>query len=197
MNKTEEKEISADIGGHPIPCTVIRSSRKSLGLEIRADGSIVVRAPYRVSEKQINSFLCRKSSWITEHRSRVLTRTQEKQQHPVISEAEKKRMRELAEYVFSVKTARFAQIAGVAYGKITVRDQKTRWGSCSSRGNLNFNFRLMMAPEEIQDYVVVHELCHRKFMNHSPQFWAEVEKILPDYRERRIWLRENGWRLMD
>ena len=189
MNKTERKKITVEIGEKTVWCTVIRSSRKSLGLEIRSDGSIVVRAPYRVSEKQISSFLDRKSVWIAKHRERALAQNQEKQKHPAISETEKKRLRELAEHVFAVKAAQFAEIAGVSYGRITVRDQKTRWGSCSSRGNLSFNFRLMMTPERIQDYVVVHELCHRKFMNHSPQFWAEVEKILPDYRERRIWLR--------
>ena len=81
---------------------------------------------------------------------------------------------------------------GVSYGSITVREQKTRWGSCSAKGNLNFNWKLVLMPEEILEYVVVHELAHRLQMNHSTEFWDEVEKILPDYRKRRQWLKENG-----
>ncbi len=90
------------------------------------------------------------------------------------------------------KTAYYSKIMQTDYQRITVREQRTRWGSCSSKGNLNFNWKLMMMPETVIDYVVVHELAHRKHMDHSPAFWREVEKILPDYKERRNWLRENG-----
>ncbi|MDY3888895.1 MAG: M48 family metallopeptidase, partial [Agathobacter sp.] len=84
------------------------------------------------------------------------------------------------------RVAYFADIMGVDYGRITIRMQKTRWGSCSSKGNLNFNCLLMLAPPEVIDYVVVHELCHRKEMNHSKAFWREVERVLPDYRSRKL-----------
>ena len=86
----------------------------------------------------------------------------------------------------------FAKQIGVTYGRITIRNQKTRWGSCSSKGNLNFNCLLMLTPPEVIDYVVVHELSHRKEMNHSKAFWAEVEKVLPNYKEQVKWLKENG-----
>ena len=78
------------------------------------------------------------------------------------------------------------------YGRITIRAQRTRWGSCSAQGNLNFNCLLMLTPDNVMEYVVVHELCHRKEMNHSARFWSEVEKILPDYRRSRQWLKDNG-----
>lgn len=95
------------------------------------------------------------------------------------------------------RAAYYAEIIGVSYGRITIRNQKTRWGSCSGKGNLNFNCLLMLTPPEVLDYVVVHELCHRKEMNHSKRFWNEVEKVLPDYWESRKWLKENGGRIIE
>ena len=95
------------------------------------------------------------------------------------------------------RVRKYAPLVGVEYGRITIRMQKSRWGSCSSKGNLNFNCLLMAMPEEIRDYVVIHELCHRKQMNHSDKFWAEVEKIMPDYKIKRKWLKENGGKVME
>ena len=92
--------------------------------------------------------------------------------------------------ILSTKTN--AKIIGVDYGRITIRNQKTRWGSCSSKGNLNFNCLLMLTPPEVIDYVVVHELCHRKEMNHSKDFWREVEKVLPNYLDQVKWLKDEG-----
>lgn len=85
----------------------------------------------------------------------------------------------------------YANQMDVTFGRVSVRDQKTRWGSCSSRGNLNFNWKLMMMPEKIVDYIVIHELAHRKQMNHSAAFWKEVELVVPDYKERLAWLRQH------
>ena len=90
----------------------------------------------------------------------------------------------------------YAPLVGVSYGRITIRSQRGRWGSCSGAGNLNFNCLLMLTPPQVREYVVVHELCHRKQMNHSSQFWAEVERILPDYRQRRQWLKDQGGALI-
>jgi len=86
---------------------------------------------------------------------------------------------------------------GVSYNKISIRDQKTRWGSCSNKGNLNFNWRLIMAPPPILDYIVVHEMAHLVHANHGGDFWKLVENIIPDYREKREWLRLNGYKLMN
>jgi predicted metal-dependent hydrolase len=94
------------------------------------------------------------------------------------------------------RVAHFAPKVGVTYNGITIRNQRSRWGSCSGKGNLNFNCLLMLCPPEVIDYVVVHELCHRKEMNHSPRFWAEVARILPNYREQEQWLTDNGSAIM-
>ena len=84
---------------------------------------------------------------------------------------------------------------GVKITTVRFKNQKTRWGSCSQKGNLNFNWKLVMAPTYIVDYVVVHELCHLIQMNHSKEFWQQVGRQIPDYKERRKWLKENGIKL--
>jgi len=97
-----------------------------------------------------------------------------------------------ASEIIDEKVKKFASIIGVDYGRITIRRQRTRWGSCSDKGNLNFNCLLILFPEDVIDYVVVHELCHRKHMNHSAEFYAEVERVIPEYRKCKKWLKENG-----
>ena len=94
------------------------------------------------------------------------------------------------------RVAYYAPIAGVSYGRITIRNQKSRWGSCSAKGNLNFNCLLMLTPPEVIDSVVVHELCHRKEMNHSRRFYDEVLRVYPDYHIWNKWLKENGAAIM-
>ncbi len=106
-----------------------------------------------------------------------------------------RRYRDRARQLFSQRAAFYLPMTGGRYTSITIRDQKTRWGSCSSRGTLSFNYRLVFAPLKILDYVVVHELCHLTHMNHSRDFWGLVEQVMPDYRERRAWLKEHGQEL--
>lgn len=101
-----------------------------------------------------------------------------------------------AKMYFPEKVAYYSKIMNVNYGRITIRHQKTRWGSCSKKGNLNFNCLLMLAPEYVRDYVVVHELAHRKEMNHSQNFWSIVEEVIPSYRTSKKWLKENGVELI-
>lgn len=93
------------------------------------------------------------------------------------------------------KVTAYSKKMGVSPGRVSIREQRTRWGSCSSRGNLNFNWKLVMAPVEVLDYVVIHELCHMKELNHSSNFWALVGKVCPDYKNYRKWLKENGNKL--
>lgn len=106
-----------------------------------------------------------------------------------------KRYRNMARELLESRAAFFHAVTGGTYQKLTVRDQKTRWGSCSSRGTLSFNYRLIFAPPEILDYVVVHELCHLTHMNHSKDFWNMVGSVMPDYQKHRKWLREHGHEL--
>lgn len=94
--------------------------------------------------------------------------------------------------VFRSRAEHFAPILGVTFGRITVKDQRTLWGSCTPEGNLNFNWRLTLAPPEVLDYLVIHELAHRAEMNHSRRFWEVVEKACPDHKVHRRWLRKNG-----
>ncbi|MBR1931829.1 MAG: M48 family metallopeptidase [Lachnospiraceae bacterium] len=102
-----------------------------------------------------------------------------------------RRYRQQARRVFTNRVAYYHQFTGGHYTSITIRDQKSRWGSCSSRGTLSFNYRLVFAPPKVLDYVVVHELCHLTHMNHSKDFWDMVERIMPDYQIHKQWLREH------
>ena len=100
--------------------------------------------------------------------------------------------RRQAQIVIGEKAREFAALLSVSYGAVRIKDQRSRWGSCSGKGNLNFHWKLILMPPEVLDYVVVHELAHRKEMNHSERFWRIVGSFLPDYKECRKWLRENG-----
>lgn len=99
--------------------------------------------------------------------------------------------RKQASVLLPQKICDFALRLGVHYEGISIKDQKSRWGSCSSKGNLNFNFRILMAPEEVCDYVIWHELCHLVHMNHSEAFWKLVEEFCPKYKACKQWLKDN------
>lgn len=180
----------------PTEVKIIRSRRKTLSLEITREAKVLVRAPYQTKESEIENFVQEKSDWIAEHLEKVQDKLAERAAVPRMSMEEIQMLADKAVRILPGKAAHYASIAGVTYGRIAIRNQRTRWGSCSGKGNLNFNCLLMLAPEEVQDYVVVHELCHRLEMNHSPKFWKEVERVLPDYRTAKQWLKEHGDELM-
>ena len=177
---------------------LIRSRRKTLSVEIRPDGQVLVRAPLRLSRREIERFLEEKSDWIRVHRTKVLQRRAQDEANPVsaLTKEQLRTLKKRAQVAIAERVEYYAPIVGVTYGNITIRSQKTRWGSCSASGNLSFNCLILLAPPEVLDYVVVHELCHRKQMNHSLGFWAEVERVLPDYKSSLKWLKQNGRRLM-
>jgi len=176
--------------------TVIRSRRRTIGIEISKPDEVTVRVPLRCPETEIRKALAERKDWIAKHLEKVRQREAEAQGLPPVSAEEIRRLADRARVYFPARVRMFAGLIGVTYGRITIRNQHTRWGSCSSKGNLNFNCLLMLCPPQVIDYVVVHELCHRKELNHSPRFWAEVERILPEYRTYEKWLKKNGHVLM-
>lgn len=176
---------------------VIRTgSRRTVSIEIRGPEEVTVRAPKRVSAAELERILKKRENWIEEHLEKKRQQQEAAREAGLLSAEMLTELKAQAQKILSRRAEYFAARAGVDYGRITVRAQRTRWGSCSRQGNLSFNCLLMLAPPEILDYVVVHELCHRRQMNHSRSFWMEVEKILPDYREREAWIRRNGGSLM-
>ena len=171
--------------------TLIRSDRKTLSVQLRPD-EIIVRAPMRMKEKDIYSFIESKREWIEKNLAKIKARQKTIDKEKPFTEAEIKALAERARVIIAERVKYYAPKVGVTYNRITIRCQRTRWGSCSSKGNLNFNCLLALFPIEIIDSVVVHELCHRKHMNHSPQFYAEVERVFPEYRKYHRMLDEKG-----
>lgn len=179
---------------------VIRSKRKTLAIEIRPDMRVVVRAPEKIPQNEIMKFVEEKQNWIKKHLVQMYFKAEEikkQKKEPALTNAEIEKLCQKALSVIPDKVKYYAEIMGVTYGRITIRNQKTRWGSCSSKGNLNFNCLLMLMPDKVLDYVVVHELCHLKQMNHSKKFWKEVERYMPDYKNYKKWLNENGGALIE
>ena len=171
--------------------TIIRSNRKSISIEIKPSG-ITVRAPLRMSNAEVERFLESKNDWIEKHVEKVAERNRRAEELPPLTAEQLRKLVQKAKEHIPSRVAYYAAIIGVDYGRITIRSQHTRWGSCSAQGNLNFNCLLMLLPNDVIDSVVVHELCHRKHMNHSPKFYEEVEKVFPEYQRCRRWLKENG-----
>ena len=171
---------------------VIRCRRKTIGIRIDDAGGITVRAPLRTSEAEIRRVLDSKRTWIEKTLGKISARAQV----PKLTEGELEDLVKLGRKVIPARTAEWARQVGVTYGRVTVKKQKTLWGSCSAKGNLNFNCLLLRCPEDVMDYVIVHELCHRRELNHSPRFWAEVERVLPEYRKPLKWLKTEGQALI-
>lgn len=183
-----------------IPYEVIYSRRKTISLEVTVRGEVKLRLPQSCREQEGIRFLEQRAEWLwltlekmRRHRETCL---EQQARMPQVTPEQIRQMRAQAKRVLTEKANLFAAKMGVTYACLTVKDQKTRWGSCSVRGNLNFNWRLILAPEQVLDYVVIHELAHRIHMNHSAAFYRTVETVMPDYRKPVGWLKENGEMLM-
>lgn len=174
---------------------LIRARRKTLSIRITQEGNLEIRAPLGMPKGEIEAFLKEKAQWIETRRAKVLAEYTQGQEAP-LGEEEILTLAEQMRQRLPEKLNRHAASMGVTFGRVTIRCQQTRWGSCSSRGNLNFNCLLMLAPEGVLDYVVVHELAHRKQMNHSALFWQEVARECPDYKKSLRWLKDRGGALL-
>jgi predicted metal-dependent hydrolase len=197
---------------------VIRSNRRSIAIHITREGSVEVRAPLRISDGEINSFVAQKQSWIEKHTARI--REQKKSAdsysltdgmyllgkcYPVrfgdrmefneqfiIPQDTKKIIswyKKQARAHITKRVEHYLPIMGVEVEQIRIGSADTLWGSCSAKGNLNFTWKLIQLPDRIIDYIVVHELAHRIHMNHSAEFWQTVKRVIPDYTCIRASLR--------
>lgn len=186
-----EWSIKKADGRGEIRISVIRSARKSLGLEVRDANTVLARIPTRVSDRELKAFVENHRSWILE-KTEVMAEREEKRKSTPAPPPEllSKTDRMKIQLKIGKRVRHYCEAMGVTVGYVTVKNQKTRWGSCSAKGNANFNYQLAFLPDELLDYVVIHELAHRRHMNHSRAFWAEVEKYCPDYLERREQLKE-------
>jgi len=211
---------------------IVRTRRKTIALIVQRDGSLVVRAPLRASDKQISELVQKKEKWIVakqdaawrtyaEIRSReyvngegflYLGKTYKlaivddnqpllafgdqfylaKSALPHAAAVFKTWYRQQARQVISERVTWYAAQNGFVYQRVNITSARTRWGSCGGRGSLNFTWRLVMAPLQVIDYVVVHELAHLKQKNHSKAYWNEVKRLMPDYQQQIDWLNENG-----
>lgn len=175
---------------------VRRSKRKSAAIKITADMQIVVFVPLYVSDNEIEKMVILKSKWIDEHMLKVQSRIDERSKLEKITFEQVKELADQAVEYIPKRVKYYAEKENFVYNKITIKNLVSRWGSCSTKGNLNFNCLLMLPPDYVIDYIVVHELCHLREMNHSEKFWAEVEKIMPDYQRAELWLKQNGGNLI-
>lgn len=158
---------------------LIRSGRRTLALELAEDGGLIVRAPFAAPLSDIEDFVDAHASWVEKHRARRALRTL-----APLSEEEKRALCARALLDLPARTARFAKQMGVSYSGVKITSAKKRLGSCNAQRGISYSYRVMQYPEEVIDYVVVHELAHCKEMNHSPRFYAIIARYLPDYKER-------------
>ena len=175
-----------------ITYVIQKSRRRSISVSVMTDNRVLVKAPYRTTERTVQEFLLSKKDWITKHLKKQNMEEEKAESLGLLSADEIKQIKKQARKIIPHRVEFWANKIGVTYGRIAIRLQSSRWGSCSVDGNLNFNCLLVKMPPEIMDSVVVHELCHRRHMNHSKEFYAEIDRVFPDYKHCNTWLKDNG-----
>jgi predicted metal-dependent hydrolase len=171
--------------------TLIRSKRKTISIQV-TEGGLIVRAPSSSSVRTVERFIAEHAGWIEKRRAELGRLHEAAEELPPLTPDDVKELALKAKEYIPQRVALYADALGVKYARITIRSQKTRWGSCSSKGNLNFNCLLMLTSPEVTDSVVVHELCHLKHMDHSKKFYDEVRSVFPEYDRWNAWLKKNG-----
>ena len=161
---------------------IVYSDRRTLSLQITRECEVVVRAPRRATRERIEAFVLAHTEWINK---KLEIQRERLQKHPELDESEVEALILRARAVLPDRVAHFSALMGVEPTHISINRARTRYGSCSDKGRINFSCYLMRFDERAIDYVVVHELAHLKHLNHSRSFWAFVESILPDYRQRK------------
>ena len=199
MRNYSETIETITLSGRELTYRFVRSSRKTIAIEIGTKG-ITVKAPFQASQRDVEAFLKKRPHWILAHYDAMQERAVKmtiQASHSHLSEEQmaalEKRYRALARECITNRVSYYAGILKVSFSAIRIAEQKTRWGSCSSKGTLSFHWRLILAPPAVMDYVVIHEVCHLLHMDHSPAFWKEVESLMPDYKIYRKWLKEHGY----
>lgn len=160
---------------------IVRSRRRTVALEVTREGRVLVRAPLRMPQGEIKRFVASHAAWLEKAQAKVAAR---QAAHPPLTEQETATLRQRAKELLPDRVAHYAAIMGVTPTSVKITSARTRFGSCSGKNGICFSLYLMQYPEEAIDYVVVHELAHIRHHDHSPAFYAEVAKVLPDYKER-------------
>lgn len=164
---------------------ILYSKRKTVCITVK-DNKVIVKSPIGTAKRRLDELVIKHKGWIEKQLSR---QNDQILKDSILNDEQIKALRKKAKLTLTDKTTRFAKNMGLSFGRITITSAKTRFGSCSSKGNIAYSWRLMLYPEEAQDYVVVHELAHLIEMNHSAKFWRIVERYLPDYKSRKIMLK--------
>lgn len=180
MRNIHESERIISLKGRELIFTFrVSTGARRLRLAVHAGGRLIVTAPRWVSLDFVENFIREKESWLLKSIEKSVKESETR--IPDIPERYRQYRKE-ALCLLEERLRLFSPIYGYKYRRVSVKNQKTRWGSCSSQGNLNFNYRVVFLPIKLVDYIVVHELCHLAEMNHSPRFWQLVQKTIPDYK---------------